>query len=221
MKGIEVINLGRLGFCETHEHQKERLRKRQADEVSDCLILVEHPPVITIGRMGGFDDILVPGEVLSERGVDVVKVERGGKATFHGPGQLVGYPIVKLEGKERDLNRLLWLYEEAIINAIGRRGIVAKHKAGTTGVWVDECKVASIGVSVSRWVTFHGFAVNISVDLHWFNLINPCGLAPSVMTSIERLTGDTESVADFVHIMGASFCEVLGREPVYTSRRKG
>jgi lipoate-protein ligase B len=215
MKTIEVINLSRRGFRETYEYQKDILRKRQADEVSDCLIFVEHPPVITIGRMGGLGDILVSNEELGKRGVDVVTVERGGKVTFHGPGQLVGYPIMKLAEGERDLNRLLRLYEEAIINALSSLGIIAKRKDGMIGVWVDGFKVASVGVGVRRWVTFHGFAVNVSVDLDWFTLINPCGLASGVMTSVEHLTGRTHSVDDFAPIMAASFCDIFGRAPIY------
>ncbi|MCR4402328.1 MAG: lipoyl(octanoyl) transferase LipB [Firmicutes bacterium] len=217
MRTIEILNLGRVEYRDAYEYQRARVQKRQADEVPDCLIMVEHPPVITLGRGGGWNNIVVSRDFLRERGVEVFETERGGNVTFHGPGQLVGYPIIKLDRGERDLHRLLALYEEAIITAIGRYGIRGEHKPGLVGVWVSNRKIASIGVCVAKWVTFHGFAINVSVDMRWFEMINPCGLEASIMTSMEEVTGKAHSVEELVLPVGLAFAEVLGREPVYAS----
>ncbi len=211
MKALELVRLGRRPYREAYACQRERARLRQQGTVPDALLLVEHPPVITIGRGGGFENILVAREALAQMGIEVAEIERGGNVTFHGPGQLVGYPILKLEGDERDLHRLLRRYEEALIAALSRFGVEASRRPGLTGVWVGEQKIASIGVSVSRWVTFHGFALNVSTDLRWFNLINPCGLSANLMTSLDRLTGRTHSLDEVGDAVAESFARLFGR----------
>jgi len=219
VRTIEILYLGQVGYRDAYEYQRARVRKRQADEVPDCLIILEHPPVITVGRGGGWNNIIVSKDCLKERGVEVFEAERGGNVTFHGPGQLVGYPIIKLDRGERDLHRLLELYEEAIIAAIGRYGVRGEHKPGHVGVWVSNRKIASIGVCVEKWVTFHGFAINVSVDMRWFEMINPCGLEASIMTSMEQVTGKAYSVEDLALPVGLAFAEAFGREPVYVGTR--
>ncbi|HEV2166758.1 MAG TPA: lipoyl(octanoyl) transferase LipB [Thermoplasmata archaeon] len=156
---------------------------RQRGEIPDTLILVEHPPVVTVGVQGS------DGEVLPE-GIPVVPVERGGKGTYHGPGQLVGYPIVDLNARGRDVRRFVADVERVVIDALGEVGIVADRVAGRRGVWVDGArKIASIGVAVEAWVTFHGFALNVSNDLAPFRAFHPCGLPGTVMTSVEAELG--------------------------------
>lgn len=161
-----------------------RLRAaRRAGEIPDTLILVEHPAVVTVGVQGA------DGETFPE-GIPVVAVERGGKATFHGPGQLVGYPIVDLEPRGRDVRRFVHDVEELVVRAVGELGIEAARVPGRRGVWVDgQRKIASVGVAVESWVSFHGFALNVSTDLGAFAAFHPCGLDAAVMTSVERELG--------------------------------
>lgn len=208
---LELVRLGRRPYLEAYACQRERVRRRQQGAVPDALLLVEHPPVITLGRGGGHENILVAREALTQMDVEVAEIERGGNVTFHGPGQLVGYPILKLEGDEQDLHELLWRYEEALIGALARFGVEASHRPGLTGVWAGEQKIASIGVSVSKWVTFHGFALNVSTDLRWFDLINPCGLRSNLMTSLERLTGRTHDLDEVGDTVAQSFARLFGR----------
>ena len=164
--------------------QRELVGKRQRDEIPDTLVLVEHPHVITIGRTrGALAHILAAGEI------EVVEVERGGDVTYHGPGQLVGYPIFLLRQPERDLHVYLRNLEEALIRAVAHFGIAGERKAGWTGVWSagGARKLASIGVAVKRWVTLHGFALNVSTDLARFAAINPCGLDATAMGSMQSV----------------------------------
>src|SRR5262249_28523988 len=150
----------------------------------DTLILVEHPHVITLGRArDARANLVAPGDV------PVVEIERGGDVTYHGPGQLVAYPIVALGDGERDLHRFLRSLEDGIIGTLAALGVAAGRRAGATGVWVDGRKVASIGISCRRWVTFHGLALNVATDLGYFARINPCGFDAAVMTSVAELTG--------------------------------
>ena len=176
-----VLDLGLRDYAETWEIQKRLVSERQADAVPDTLILVEHPDVITLGRRASSRDNVVRADM------PVVEVERGGDVTYHGPGQLVGYPILKLVGDERDLHLLLRNIEEGLIGALGELGVTGIRRAGWTGVWIGERKVASIGIAVRRWVTMHGFALNVSTDLERFRSINPCGLDAGVMTSLAEM----------------------------------
>jgi lipoate-protein ligase B len=179
------LDLGQVEYGAAHARQLRLVEARQRDEVPDLLVLCEHPPVITVGRrLRAQANILLPRFPIHE-------VERGGDATYHGPGQLVGYPILKLEGAERDLHRYLRDLEEGLILLCGRLGVPAGRREGWTGVWTadQERKVASIGIAVRRWVTYHGFALNVTTDLSHFQAINPCGLEARVMTSVAREGG--------------------------------
>ena len=163
---------------------------RRRGEIPDTLILVEHPPVITVGVQG--DDGMVPPE-----GIPVVRVERGGKATYHGPGQLVGYPIVDLEARGRDVRRFVRDVEEVVIRSVDEFGISARRVPGRRGVWVDgERKIASVGVAIEAWTSFHGFALNVSNDLAPFRMFQPCGFDGRVMTSVSVESGRAVEVAD-------------------------
>jgi lipoyl(octanoyl) transferase len=178
----------------------------------DLLLLLQHPPVITLGRGSHDENVVADREALRARGVEVFDVERGGDVTYHGPGQLVGYPILDLEGHRKDLHWYLRRVEEALIRACGELEIAATRSPGYTGVWVDAApprKIASIGVHVARWVTRHGFALNVTTDLSAFDLIIPCGIPQVRMTSVERETDrspDWNAVADAVtDAFGAAF----------------
>lgn len=190
---LEIRDLGRLGYTESLEIQRALRLQRIAGTLShDVLLLVEHDPVYTLGRGTNPGSLPIPTDELRRRGADVVEVERGGDVTWHGPGQLVGYPIVHLSGHREDLHWYLRSLEQVLISALATLGITAATAAGKTGVWVDDRKIASIGIHVKQWVTLHGFALNVSPDLSWFDHIVPCGLTGVVMTSVEveRAGGD-------------------------------
>jgi lipoate-protein ligase B len=192
-KGAWLLDLGLRDYREVWDLQHTLVERRLRDEIPDVLILVEHPPVITLGRKRPAKDPLRwPRERVEALGIAVYEVERGGEATFHGPGQLVGYPIIKLEGERRDLHRYLRDLEALLIDALGDFGLRAQRLAGATGVWTSGLiprKIVSIGVAARRWVTYHGFALNVSVDLSFFELISPCGFEGAIMTSLERELG--------------------------------
>ena len=189
MKKGRVLDLGsgRRKYGEIWRLQKELVAARANDSSPDTLILVEHEHVVTLGRRTSVDNF-------RPQGVPVFNVERGGDATYHGPGQLVGYPIIKLQ--DHDVHRYLRMLEEVLIRVTRSYGIKSERREGQTGVWAGERKVASIGVAVSNWVTYHGFALNVNPDLSYFRLIRPCGLDPSVITSMIELTGTQVPMED-------------------------
>jgi lipoate-protein ligase B len=187
-----VRDLGRRRYAEALDLQRELRRRRAEGELDhDVLLLTEHPPVVTLGRGTRPTSLPYPAALLERRGVEVFEVERGGDVTFHGPGQLVGYPIVDLSGHRRDLHWYLRRLEDSLISAIERLGVPAGRTPGLTGVWTAGRKIASIGIHVKQWVTLHGFALNVTTDLSWFDLIVPCGIEQVVMTSLaEELLRD-------------------------------
>jgi lipoate-protein ligase B len=167
--------------------QRAVARARISGEIGeDVLLLVEHPPVVTLGRSSKERHLLASPALLAARGVELFEVERGGDVTFHGPGQLVGYPIVDLKRHKQDLHWYLRQVEEALIRALAPLGIQGERSAGYTGVWTQGRKIASIGVHARDWVTWHGFALNVTTDLEYFDLIVPCGIASVEMTSVAR-----------------------------------
>ena len=191
-----VVDLGRRAYGEVLELQREVARARISGEIDeDVLLLVEHPPVITLGRASKDAHLLANPDQLRSRGVEVFEVERGGDVTFHGPGQLVGYPIIDLKRHKQDLHWYLRQVEEVLIRALARFDIPGERVAKYTGVWTHERKIASIGVHARDWVTWHGFALNVSTELSYFDLIVPCGIPEVRMTSVEReLTERKEGV---------------------------
>lgn len=192
-KPAQLLDLGTREYGEVWELQRELVGKRQRDEIPDTLVLVEHPHVITLGRGTHKENVLAPGDV------PLFEIERGGDVTYHGPGQLVGYPILLLrEPGERDLHLYLRNLEEALLRTVGAFGIPGERKDGWTGVWTGggTRKLASIGVAVKRWVTLHGFALNVSTELARFAAINPCGLEATVMGSMETILGRAISFED-------------------------
>jgi lipoate-protein ligase B len=187
---LGLLDLGHRAYAGTLELQRTLCRRRLAGELDrDLLLLVEHEPVITLGRATRATSLPLAGAELERRGVAVVEVERGGDVTYHGPGQLVGYPILQLREHREDLHWYLRQLEAALISTLAGLGIAAGRNPGLTGVWTGGRKIASIGIHVKQWVTFHGFALNVSTDLRGFDLIVPCGIRDVVMTSVAAELG--------------------------------
>jgi len=215
---MDVVRLGVVPYAAALELQAELVRDRRAGNIEDRLLLLQHPHVITLGTSAHQDNILVDEEQRALLGIDLFETGRGGDVTYHGPGQLVGYPIFDLKPDRCDLHRYIRDIEEALIRALLEFGISAGRKEGLTGVWVDDEKIAAIGVRVSSgWITSHGFALNVSTDLSFFDSIIPCGIRDHGVTSIARVMGRTGS-ADRPDLMpgvenavARSFAEVFGR----------
>lgn len=193
---LVVRDLGRRAYGEVLELQRALCRQRIEGEIEeDILLLVEHDPVVTLGRGTRATSLPLPRPELERRGVEVFEVERGGDVTFHGPGQLVGYPVLDLRQHREDLHWYLRRLEAGLIAALGSLGVAAGPNPGLTGVWTRGRKIASIGIHVKQWVTFHGFALNVSTDLSYFDLIVPCGIKDVTMTSVARELARDDSVA--------------------------
>ncbi len=214
MSPLRIENLGCRPYAEVLELQRELRRRRIEGELDeDVLLLVEHPPVITLGRGTRTSSLPISPAELRRHGVEVFEVERGGDVTFHGPGQLVGYPILDLRGHRQDLHWYLRSLEDVLIGALGHFRIEADRNPGLTGVWTAGRKIASIGIHVKQWVTLHGFALNVTTDLDRFDLIVPCGIRQVVMTSVaaELLRADSEGLmAEVRERVAGSFCDVFG-----------
>ncbi len=211
-----VADLGALPYAEALELQREVARRRIASEIAeDVLLLVEHPPVVTLGRTAKGQHLVASPEFLRARGVEVFEVERGGDVTFHGPGQLVGYPVIDLKRHRRDLHWYLRQVEEALIHALAAFGIEAARVEQYTGVWTADRrrKIASIGVHARDWVTWHGFALNVSTDLSYFDLIVPCGIQGVVMTSVARELGRPVATSDVADAVTRAFGDVFALVP--------
>jgi lipoate-protein ligase B len=214
-----TVPLGRMAYGEALELQRSIARDRISGAISqDLLLLLEHPPVVTLGRASKEKHLMASPEFLQSHGVELFEVERGGDVTYHGPGQLVGYPIIDLKRHRQDLHWYLRKIEEALINTLGDYGIPGERNTSYTGVWTRGKKIASIGVHASEWVTWHGFALNVTTDLSYFDLIVPCGISGVVMTSIARELGSEEILAaDVRDRVAAKFAESFDLTAVMTS----
>ena len=190
--------------------QQRLAQARTEGRIGDVLLLLEHPPVFTIGRFKGGEDITVPPERLAREGIAVCHTNRGGGITYHGPGQLVGYPILSLKGNGLGVREYIGKLEEAIIQTLLALGIQGHRLAGYPGVWANGKKVCSIGIHVSHGITAHGFALNVTTDLRYFDYIRPCGLTGEVMTSISELAGHTMEIREIIERFLPSFSEVFG-----------
>ena len=187
---LRVLDVGRRDYDEVWALQKELHAEAAAEPGRPaCLILVEHPPVITLGRRADKSNVLLSAAELARRGVELRHVDRGGDVTYHGPGQLVAYPIVRLTGERRDVRGYFRALEQVVINLLGEYEIAAGRHEGLTGVWLGDEKICAMGVAIRRWTTYHGIALNVSTDLEDFRLITPCGIADKGVTSMERLLG--------------------------------
>ncbi len=218
MKSFKVYKLGEVPYDKALALQLSLLEKRKSGEIEDTLLLLEHPPTFTIGRRGDMDHLLSTKHALEKRGIHFEVISRGGDITFHGPGQLIGYPIVDLNELGRDIHKYLRNLEELIIDSLGDFDISARRVDGVTGVWVKNQKIASIGVGVKRWITYHGFALNVNTDLSYFDMIVPCGIQNVRMTSIQRWLARREQV-DMIEVEKSiirSFSKTFEREHTKT-----
>jgi lipoyl(octanoyl) transferase len=211
-----VRRLGRIGYAAGVELQKAMVAQRQAGAIDDTLLLLEHPPVITLGvkTRGAFTNVRADHDALASRGVAVHETGRGGDVTYHGPGQLVGYPILDLKPDRQDVHRYVRDLEEVLIRTAADYGLAAGRMTGLSGAWVGDRKLAAIGVRISRWVTSHGFALNVTTDLSGFDLIVPCGIADRGVTSLSALLGREVAMADVEARVARHFGEVFGRDIV-------
>ena len=217
-----TIDLGLIGYAEAYALQKRIVSARKAEAIEDVFLLCEHPHVITQGRNGKREHLLVSENVLRQKGLEYYETSRGGDITYHGPGQIVGYPILNLSAIRRDVVWYVRTLEEAMIRATAEFGIAAERVAGKTGIWVragnTEEKLAAIGVHISRWVTSHGFAYNVSTDLRNFDLIVPCGIADRKATSLEKLLGRQVEQKEVAPRIAKHLGKLLGLEMRESSR---
>ena len=212
---LEVRRLGLIGYQEALELQRELVEERRANRVPDLLLLLQHPPVITLGVRSEIAraNVVATSERLAELGVEVHETGRGGDVTYHGHGQIVGYPILDLRPDRCDVHRYVRDLEEVMIRACADYGISATRIAGLTGTWVGAEKIGAIGIRISRWITSHGFAFNVGTDLDHFKLIVPCGISDRGVTSLEQLTGRTIPLVAVEDVLVRRFSEVFERQP--------
>jgi lipoyl(octanoyl) transferase len=197
MRSFQVRDLGCLRYAEASGLQRQIAEQRKRGEIPDQLLFVEHPHVVTLGRNGHLENVLAPEEILSRAGIDFRHTDRGGDVTYHGPGQVIGYPIVDLREWKRDVVAYVRGIEQVIIDALAGFGLAAGRVDGATGVWVNGGKIAAIGVHISRWVTSHGFALNHTTDLSYFKYIVPCGLTkPVTSLAAEGVSVSRQAVTD-------------------------
>lgn len=222
-----VVDLGLISYKPAFELQTALVTARKADVVPDVLLLCEHPHVITLGRNGHPQNLLASAHLLRQMNVEFHATDRGGDVTYHGPGQIVGYPILNLAAIRRDIGWYMRQLEEVLIRATAEFGLTAGRREGMTGVWVENAgngeadrseKLAAIGVHLSRWVTSHGFAYNVSTDLRYFDLIVPCGLQGKRATSLERLLGRAVQREEVAQGIVTHFGQLFGREMQPVSR---
>ncbi len=211
MRTFEIRRLGVVPYADALEIQRALVEARRANRVGDLLLFVEHPHVLTLGVRGdgGRSHILAPPEMSHARGIEIYETGRGGDITYHGPGQVVGYPIVDLKPDRCDVHRYVRDLEEVLIRTAADYGISARRIDGLTGVWVGDEKLAAIGVRISRWVTSHGFALNVATDLENFDLIVPCGLADRGVTSLSRLLSRSIDPPDVQNRIASHFEDVF------------
>ena len=232
MNACSIVDLGLIAYAEAWELQERVVAARKAGAIEDVLLFCEHPHVITLGRSGNRANLLASESVLRQKSVEFFETSRGGDITYHGPGQIVGYPILNLGAIRRDVVWYVRTLEEAMIRATADLGIAARREPGKTGIWVDADeiadrskrdsslalgmtdqqaeKLAAIGVHISRWVTSHGFAYNVATDLRYFELIVPCGIADRKATSLEKLLGRRVSLQEIRPRLVKQVCEVFG-----------
>ena len=243
MTACLIVDLGLIGYEEAFVLQKRVVAARKADAIGDVLLLCEHPHVITLGRSGKRENLLASERVLAQKGVEFHSTNRGGDITYHGPGQIVGYPVIQLAAIRRDVVWYVRMLEEVMIRTCADFGIAARREEGKTGAWIDPQKkdspqrtqssqslqsneaaaaekIGAIGVHISRWVTSHGFAFNVATDLRYFELIVPCGIAERKATSLEKVLGRAVKRNEAAPKLVEHFGEVFGREPQQATREE-
>lgn len=211
---INIIDLGKLSYGLALEIQKKLILARQKGLILDTLLIVEHPPVITVGIRGKYSNILVPTELLKQKNIEVFEINRGGDVTYHGDGQIVGYPIFDLSGHNRDIKQFIWNIEEVFIKLLKNEFNIdaTREEKKYTGVWVGNDKITAIGMEVKKWVTMHGFAFNVNTYMEHFKLINPCGLTEKGVTSLEKITERKQDFEKVKKMVIKYFCEIFKAE---------
>ncbi|MEL7657199.1 MAG: lipoyl(octanoyl) transferase LipB [Bacillota bacterium] len=212
---LNVAFLGRIDYKEALTIQEKLLTLRQQDKIDNTLLLLEHLPVITLGRRGEYSNILIPKEELDAKKISIYEVSRGGDVTYHGPGQIVGYPIINLMDFNKDIKDFVWKIEEIFIRILKDQYGISAHREEKkyTGVWVGDEKITAIGIAVKHWVTMHGFAFNVNTELEHFKWINPCGITERGVTSLEKLTCCTQDFDRLTRIVAEYFCHVFDFQP--------
>ncbi len=215
IRPLQIRRLGTVAYDDALTLQRALVDDRKADRIPDTLLLLQHPHVLTLGvRRGGADHILASRARLTELGVEVVETGRGGDVTYHGPGQLVAYPILDLRPDRQDVHRYVRDLEEVMIRLCSAYAVAAGRVAGLSGVWVGDAKIGAIGVRISRWVTSHGIAFNVTTDLDFFKLIVPCGIADRGVTSLQQLIGTAPAMAAVEDLFVQQFGDVFEREGI-------
>lgn len=214
-KKLNIMKLGIVDYIPAYQLQERLVQEQMQDSGSDSLLLLQHNPVITIGRSGDRNNILVSESVLAAAGISICEIDRGGDVTYHGPGQLTGYPIINLRHFRKDIHWYLRQLEETVIKVLAEYNIVGERMEGYTGVWVGNEKVAAIGVAIRRWITYHGFALNVHPDMSHFQLITPCGITDKGVTSLEKLLGHKVDMDGVVDRAVSAFADVFGIESVH------
>ena len=204
-----VLKLGLMEYQEAYKLQRILHHQRVEGKISDVLLLLEHPPTITIGKSGTLDNVLVSRERLAHEGMSLFFIDRGGDVTYHGPGQLVGYPILDLKERGKDLHRYVHNLEEVIQRTLSAFSIDADRDEGHPGVWVNEEEIAAIGLSLRRWVSMHGFALNVNIDLEPFSFINPCGFSDRRATSMSKILGSHVPIEEATNSLISHFYDVF------------
>lgn len=212
---LKTVKLGRIDYAEALVIQEKLMSLMQLGLVKDTLLLLEHPPVLTIGRRGTSANILLSKKDLESHGVSVYDVSRGGDVTYHGPGQIVGYPILDLNNYGKDIKDFVWKVEEVFIRLLKEEYNIKadRDKKKYTGVWVSNEKITAIGIAVKHWVTMHGFAFNVNTDLEHFKWINPCGITDKGVTSLQKLLGHSLDFEELNEKVLKYFCQVFELEP--------
>ena len=204
-----TLDWGRTGYADAWQRQEDLVARRNAGEIGDTLVFTEHEPVFTLGvRKGAETNLLLDEAELAQRGIAVFKSNRGGDITYHGPGQIVGYPIISLAPR-KDLHAYLRLLEQVLINTVGTFGLAAARREGKTGIWLGPRKIAAIGIAVKKWTTFHGFALNVDADLTPFSGIVPCGITDGTVTSLAAELGTAPSAEEVKRVLALEFWSLL------------
>lgn len=209
-KNLNIVKLGIVDYGKAYQLQRKLLQKHIDGEGRDFLLLLQHNPVITIGRSGSKSNILISESALAANGIDTYEIDRGGDVTYHGPGQLTGYPIIDLRRFKKDIHWYLRQLEETIIKTLAEYGIAGGRIKEYTGVWVGNEKVAAIGVAIKRWITYHGFAFNINPNMSHFQMITPCGISDKGVTSLTKLLGHEVDIEEVGKKTISTFAEVFG-----------
>ena len=204
-----VRQLGQIDYRQAYELQKELLQERLEGQIADTLLLLEHPPTITVGKAGKLENVLVSQTELAKAGVSLILTDRGGDVTYHGPGQIVGYPILDLRERNRDAHQYVNNLEEMLIRTLADYGITSERDPSHAGVWVNDEEIAALGLRIHKWITMHGFALNVNTDLNHFSLINPCGFTNKTATSMAHLLGYELPTGEVTGRLLSNFADVF------------